>query len=380
MPLSTSVTTAAWCRHSPVRPSTWGGSFHSYTVREPYGVVGVITPWNAPLNQAARAAAPALAVGNAVVVKPSEFTPTTTLQFGALAKDAGLPDGLVGVVQGTGTTVGAALVRHSNISKLAFTGSVKTGQAVAGMAAERILSVSLELGGKSANIVFDDADLAEAARVAARAFLANSGQACSAGTRILVQRSVARRFAPLLQNAVRDFSNETPLGPLTTRTSFAKVNGILQDARNAGFDVWQVGSSAPQDGSEGLFIAPTILTGLDNSDEPARNEIFGPVGVVIEFDDEDEAISIANDSEYGLAGAVWTTSLERALRVVRRIESGQVYVNTWLGPTIDLPFGGFKKSGYGREKGFEAFHHYTHTKAVAIVLPSVETARTEGGQ
>ncbi|MBP3037471.1 aldehyde dehydrogenase [Arthrobacter sp. zg-ZUI100] len=343
-----------------------GDGYHSYTRREAYGVVGVITPWNAPLNQAARAAAPALAAGNAVVIKPSEFTPTTTFQLGVLARQAGLPDGLVNIVNGSGPSVGEAIITHRRVSKVAFTGSVKTGQAIGALAARRVLPLSLELGGKSANIVFEDADLEEAAAVSARAFLGNSGQACSAGTRILVQKAVHDEFVPLLMGAVRKFAEEQDMGPLTTRAQFQKVRDLLDADVTDG--VAKHEAPLPGESTAGLFISPVVFTGVDNAMPIARDEVFGPVGVVIAFDDESEAVSIANDSDYGLAGAVWTRDLDRAHRVAREIESGQVYINTYLGPTIDLPFGGCKMSGYGREKGFEALLHYTHTKAIAVKL------------
>jgi len=341
-----------------------GGGYHSYTRREPYGVVGIITPWNAPLNQAARAAGPALAVGNSVVIKPSEFTPTTTFQLGVLAQRAGLPDGLLNIVSGSGPAVGEAIVKHRRVSKVAFTGSVRTGQAISALAAQRILPLSLELGGKSANIIFADADLNRAAAVAARGFLGNSGQACSAGTRILVQRSIHDEFVPLLLDAVETYASDQDIGPLTTRAQYHKVRQILEDAGRQGAEKHVVPLAS--EGSGGLFVPPTVFTGVDNSMSIAREEIFGPVSVVIPFEDEPEAITIANDSDFGLAGAIWTRDLDRAHRVAREIEAGQVYINTYLGPTIDLPFGGYKMSGYGREKGFEALIHYTHTKAIAV--------------
>ena len=343
-----------------------GESFHAYTRREAYGVVGVITPWNAPLNQAARAVAPAIAAGNTVVIKPSEFTPTTTFLLGELAAEAGLPAGVINIVNGTGPEVGTAIVKHRKVSKVAFTGSVRTGQAISAVAATRILPLSLELGGKSANIVFEDADLDKAAAVAARGFLSNSGMACSAGTRILVQRSVHDVFVPKLMAAVQNFVGGIDMGPVTTRAQFAKVTDMLVAAEEEGASKNTVALATQDD--NGLFIAPTVFTGVDNSMTIAQEEVFGPVGVVIPFDTEADAIEIANDSDYGLAGALWTKDLDRAHRVAREIESGQVYVNTYLGPTIELPFGGHKLSGYGREKGFEALLNYTHTKAVAIEL------------
>ncbi|WP_298039489.1 aldehyde dehydrogenase family protein [uncultured Microbacterium sp.] len=348
-----------------------GESYQAYTRREAYGVVGVITPWNAPLNQAARAAAPAIAAGNTVVIKPSEFTPTTTFLLGEIAAAAGLPAGVINVVNGTGPDVGSAIVKHRRVSKVAFTGSVRTGQAISALAATRILPLSLELGGKSANIVFDDADLDRAAQVAARGFLGNSGMACSAGTRILVQRSIHDEFVPRLMAAVKAFADSVDMGPVTTRAQFAKVGEMLTAAEAEG----AAKNEVPLAGKDaaGLFISPTVFTGVDNSMMIAQEEVFGPVGVVIPFETEDEAIEIANDSDYGLAGALWTQDLDRAHRVAREIESGQVYINTYLGPTIELPFGGHKLSGYGREKGFEALLNYTHTKAVAIELaPSPE--------
>jgi aldehyde dehydrogenase (NAD+) len=342
---------------------------HVFTRREPFGVVGVITPWNVPLNQAARACAPALAAGNAIVIKPAETTPSTTVALARLATQVGLPDGTLNVVLGGGREVGEAVVQHRDIRKVAFTGSVQTGRLIGRLAAERIIPVTLELGGKSANIIFADADVEAAVPAAVRAFTANAGQVCSAGTRLLVHRSVHDQVIAALVTEVQKIRVGRDLGPLITRDQFARVQSYFDVARGEG--AWSAtgGSIASQvEGSAGCYVEPTVYSNVDNSMRIAREEIFGPVLVVIPFDTDDEAVAIANDSDFGLVAGLWTRDVTRALTVSQQLEAGQVFVNTWTTGAVQTPFGGFKNSGYGREKGIEALHHYSQVKCVTIAL------------
>ena len=340
---------------------------HVFTKREPFGVVGVITPWNLPMNQAARAVAPALVAGNTVVCKPSEITSRTTVEMARLATEVGFPDGVINVVLGIGTEVGEAIVRHPAVRKVAFTGSVGVGRAIGRIAAERIIPLTLELGGKSANIVFDDADLDVAAREAVKGFTLNAGQVCSAGTRMLVQRGVYKAFLGKLAEAVRGVVPGETLGPIITPAQFERVQGYFKVAEEDGARRLAGGSVASVPGSEGgFYVEPTVYADVRNDMRIAREEIFGPVGVVIPFEDEDEAIAVANDSDYGLIGTVWSRDVSRALRVADRIEAGQVFVNVWNTMSVQTPFGGHKNSGYGREKGIEAIHHYSHLKTVTV--------------
>lgn len=351
-----------------------GGGYHSYTLREPFGVVGVITPWNAPLNQAARAIAPALAAGNVVVAKPSEFTSGTTVRLAQLAVAVcGLPPGVLNVVLGGGESAGSALVSNPRVRKVAFTGSVRAGREIGRIAAERIIPLTLELGGKSPNIIFEDADLTEAIPGAVRAFVVNAGQVCLAGTRLLVQRSIYGEVVRAIGDAVAATKvgpqADAMVGPLTTEAQYERVQAYFDIARADGARAVTGGTIARDPAwGEGWFVRPTVYGDVTSDMRIAREEIFGPVLVVLPFEDEADAIRLANDTEYGLAAGIWTQNLGRAHRVAAEIEAGQIYVNEYQAGGVETPLGGYKNSGYGREKGIEALHHYTQLKCVTIKL------------
>lgn len=340
-----------------------------YTVKEPYGVVACITPWNAPINQAARAVAPALAAGNTVVAKPSEFTSVSTLRLAEIAHECGLTAGTFNVVTGTGQESGAPLVSHPLVSKVAFTGSLRAGREIGIKAAERVIPVTLELGGKSPDIVFADADLEAAAKGAARGFTINAGQACIAGTRVLVDQSVRDQFLSLLKAEVEKLkvgaNEDCQIGPIITRPQFQKICEFFDAAKEEGAELITGGKS--KDGP-GYFVEPTVYANLNPTSRVVREEIFGPVCAVIEFASEAEAIKIANDTSYGLAAGLWTQNLSRAHRVAGKLQAGQIYINEYPSGGVETPFGGYKQSGIGREKGREALNHYTQLKTVIVTL------------
>lgn len=343
-----------------------------YTLREPYGVTGHIIPWNGPFTQAGRGIAPALAAGNSAVVKPDENTCTTTLELAWICLEAGMPEGVLNVVTGDGAQTGQALVDHPLVRKIAFTGSVETGKTVMKRAAERVCPVTAELGGKSPFIVFADADLHAAAQLAVKAFVYNSGQICSAGTRLLVERTVAREFTERLVRALQNVSvgpgmANCDIGPVISRRQLDRVLGYMEVGISEGAVLAHGGVQLVEgELAHGNFMAPTLFTNVRNDMRIAREEIFGPVGCVIPFDSVDEAVEIANDSEFGLAAAVWTADVARAHDVAQRIEAGQIYINDFMPIGVEAPFGGYKASGTGREKGIESLWHYTQVKTVSV--------------
>jgi len=342
--------------------------YASYTVREPIGVVAAITPWNTPLGLLGWKLLPALAAGNTVVIKPSEVTPVSTLMLGECVLDAGFPPGVVNIVTGDGST-GAALVAHPGVDKIAFTGSTRTGTAIAKLAAERHARVSLELGGKSPNIVFEDAALDKAVAGVIGGIFGASGQSCNAGSRVLVQRSVYEKFTAALVERTRQLRIGDPLdpqtqfGPLAFRGQYEKVREYLGIAKAEGATLLLGGNATD---NAGLFVEPTIFGDVDNQWRIAREEIFGPVASLMPFDDEADAVRIANDTVFGLAAGLWTESLRRAHRLIPQLRSGVVWVNTYRMGGHAIPFGGYKQSGVGREMGIDALNAYTEVKSVWI--------------
>jgi acyl-CoA reductase-like NAD-dependent aldehyde dehydrogenase len=335
------------------------------TFREPLGVVGLIVPWNFPLTIASWKMAPALAAGNTLVLKPAELTPLSALEFERIALEAGIPEGVVNVVVGPGSKVGKRLVENPDVAKVAFTGSTEVGKGIMAGAAGTIKRVTLELGGKSANVVFADADLEKAAASAPVAVFGNAGQDCCARSRILVEKSAFDEFLSLMQPVVEDFrvgdplDEETEMGPLISSDHRERVAAYVpEDAPVA------IRGEAPE--GSGFWFPPTVLAPLSNDDRAAREEIFGPVVVVIPFEDEDDAIRQANDTEYGLSGSIWTENGARALRVARRMETGVISVNSNTSVRVATPFGGFKQSGVGRELGPHALDYYTDVKNVYL--------------
>jgi len=335
------------------------------TFREPLGVVGLIVPWNFPLTIASWKMAPALAAGNTLVLKPAELTPLSAVEFERIALEAGIPEGVVNVVVGPGSKVGKRLVEHPDVAKVAFTGSTEVGKGIMAGAAGTIKRVTLELGGKSANVVFADADLQKAAASAPIAVFGNAGQDCCARSRILVEKGAFDEFLSLMQPVVEGFrvgdplDEETEMGPLISADHRERVAAYVpEDAPVA------IRGEAPE--GSGFWFPPTVLAPLSNDDRAAREEIFGPVVAVIPFEDEEDAVRQANDTVYGLSGSIWTENGARALRVARRMETGVISVNSNTSVRVATPFGGFKQSGVGRELGPHALDYYTEVKNVYL--------------
>ena len=350
------------------------GQAINYTLRQPYGVVGCISPWNLPLYLFTWKIAPAIAAGNTVVAKPSEMTPVTAAMLGDICNEAGLPPGVLNIVHGTGPDVGEAIVRHEDIKVISFTGSTAVGKRIAGICAEQLKKASLELGGKNPVIIFGDCDYDEMLKTTIRSSFSNQGQICLCGSRILVQWDIYDRFVSDFTERVQQLTvgdptdPETKLGAVISEGHMKKVLSYIELAKEEGGQIlaggYQVHLPAPNDG--GSFIAPTVITGLDQNCRTNQEEIFGPVVTIMPFQTEEEAIALANNTTYGLASVVWTDRLDRAHRVAGQINAGIVWINCWLLRDLRTPFGGVKNSGMGREGGWEAIRFFTEPKNVTI--------------
>ena len=350
-----------------------GPGFLDYTVKEPIGVSGHIVPWNYPIQIGARGAAPALAAGCCVVMKPSSEAPLTALALGRLANEAGLPAGVFNVVPGRGGDAGERLASHPDVSQLTFTGSVPTGIRVMKLAADHVCPVVMELGGKSPNVVFADADMDLTIPGVANAIFQNAGQTCSAGSRLLVEASAHDRVIDLLSRKARSMQlgpgvEDPDMGPVISKTQYEKILDYVEVGKREGASV-AVGGQRAQDPrlKDGFFIEPTLLSGVQPSMRVHQEEIFGPVLTITPFSDLDEVAKLANWTEYGLLAGIWTRDINKALYLADKIKAGQIYVNTYgAGGGVELPFGGYKKSGFGREKGLEALGSYLQTKNVCV--------------
>ncbi|KDR40530.1 aldehyde dehydrogenase [Caballeronia glathei] len=345
----------------------------AFTMHEPVGVVAALTAWNSPLQFLSLKCAPALAAGCTVVVKPSEFASASSLEFAALTKEAGLPDGVFNVVTGFGNEAGAALVEHEDVAKISFTGSDITGKRIYDTAARGMKRVAMELGGKSPNIVFEDADLDAAAVGVVSGIFGAAGQMCIAGSRLLVQNSIKERFTECLLALARGvrlgdpMQPETNVGPIATPPQYAKVLDYIEIARREGARCILGGKPAAGPGVKGgQFVEPTIFTNVTNDMRIAQEEVFGPVLSIIGFDDEQHAVALANSVIYGLVAGVWTGNIGRAMRMTKALKAGTVWVNTYRAYSFMMPFGGMKMSGIGRENGIEAVHEFLETKSVFL--------------
>jgi aldehyde dehydrogenase (NAD+) len=350
-----------------------GPGFLDFTVREPIGVSAQIVPWNYPIQIGARGVAPALTAGCAVVLKPSSEAPMTALQLGRIALECGLPPGVLNVVPGTGGEAGTALASHPGINQLTFTGSVDVGVQVAKLAADNVVPVVMELGGKSPNVVFADADLDLAAQGVANAIFQNAGQTCSAGSRLLVERKAHDALVAKLSERARSMRvgpgvSDPDMGPIISKRQLETIEQYVAVGKEEGAVV-AAGGARPADASlgRGFYFQPTLLDRVGPKMRVAQEEIFGPVLAIIPFDEVEQAVDIANRSQYGLVSGIWTRDINKAMTLASRIKSGQVYINTYgAGGGVELPFGGYKKSGYGREKGLESLVSYTQVKNVCI--------------
>ena len=349
-------------------PRNFGGNYHAYTLREPIGVVGAIVPWNLPLMMAVKKLAPALATGNTIVVKPAEQTPLSIELLGELVLEAGFPEGVFNFVTGYGHTAGAALVDHPDVAKITFTGSVETGKAIARGATDTLKRVSLELGGKSPNIIFADADIDSAIANASLAIFACQGESCIAGSRLYVQRAVFDRVVDAIGQRAqsirigRGLDPSTEMGPLVSAEHLDKVMSYIELGRKegeivAGGGVW---------GDRGYFVQPTVIARPPAQSRIVKEEIFGPVLAAIPFDAEEEVLAAANDTRFGLGAGVWTQDISRAQRMISGIESGQVWVNCYQACDAAMPFGGYKESGWGRETCKESLDEYLELKSVVL--------------
>lgn len=342
-----------------------------YTMREPHGVTGHIVPWNYPMQIIGRCVGGALAMGNVCVLKPAEEACLTALLFARIAEDAGLPKGVLNVVTGLGVEAGSALTSHPDVDHISFTGSVNVGKMVQKAAGENIVPVTLELGGKSPQIVFEDADLDAALPFLVGAGIQNGGQTCSAGSRILVQRSIHDKLVSMMADKINNLkvgpaTDDLDVGPLISARQKEIVDGYVKYGLENGLSIAAQGNIIADCPENGCYVKPTLFTGASNDHKLSQEEIFGPVQVVIPFDTEEEAIQIANGTEYGLVTGVWTRDGARQMRMAKAVKAGQIFVNNYgAGGGVELPFGGMGKSGYGREKGFEALHSFSVIKTVA---------------
>jgi aminomuconate-semialdehyde/2-hydroxymuconate-6-semialdehyde dehydrogenase len=348
----------------------------NFTVRRPLGVVGCISPWNLPLYLFTWKIAPALAAGNTVVAKPSELTPMTAFLLAQICMDAGLPPGVLNILHGYGPECGQAIVEHPDVKAISFTGGTSTGKMIAATAAPMFKKLSLELGGKNPTIVFDDVSIASTARSVARAAFTNQGEICLCGSRIFVQRGIFDEFQTALIEETRRFVVGDPLEP-DTRTGavvnaahMEKILGYIDLAKQEGGTILVGGGRVQLNGrcEGGFFVEPTLIGGLPQACRVNREEIFGPVATIIPFDTEEEVVAMANDTMYGLAATIWTSNVHRAHRTAQRLDSGIVWVNTWLMRDLRTPFGGMKQSGVGREGGTEALRFFTEPKNICVQI------------